>query len=176
MAILALGATQSLAKEVNKAQIPSEHTAKTCKSLPWGAKEWDLDEAVAGLKKDKNLLWVDTRPGSFFKKGSVRNAVLLPYNKSGKKGNICDKESLESKISAAGLSKDNCRIVFFCQGPKCHRSYNAAYKAVKEWGFAPDKVVWFRDGYPALLKQVKADPKLKRKAKKYISDEGLSQM
>jgi hypothetical protein len=82
---------------------------------------------------------------------------------------VLTEDSLKQAISAAGMS-DNDPIAFFCQGPKCHRSYNAAFVAITEWGFSPSRIVWFRDGYPVLLEQVKQDPKLARKAHRYLSD------
>ena len=174
--LVAFNPTISEASEVNKGAIPGEHLDKACKSLPWGAIVWDNSEAIATLKKDDNVLWVDTRPASFFENGTVRGAVLLPYNKTGKDGNELNQGSLEAALASAGLSKDNAKIVFFCQGPKCHRSYNASIIAVMEWGYDPNNVIWYRDGYPNLFKAVKADPKLKRKAKKYLSDGGLKQL
>ena len=48
--------------------------------------------------------------------------------------------------------------------------------AVSQWGFKAENVVWFRDGYPNLFKEVKEKPGLKRKAKTYISDEGIAQL
>ncbi len=85
-------------------------------------------------------------------------------------------ELLGKTIADAGFSKDSVKVVMFCQGPKCHRSYNAAFVAVTRWGYKPENMIWFRAGYPHLLKEVKGNPKLKRKAKKYISDAGIKQL
>jgi len=167
------------AQEVNKAQIPADHLAKSFKTLAWGSHVWDAPDAVARLKDkaaNKNTLWVDTRPASFFKKGTVKDAVLLIYNKKGKEENTLTKESLAGAISAAGIDPAQATIVFFCQGPKCHRSYNASFAAITEWGYPADKTIWFRGGYPNLLKTVKNDAKLKRKAKRYISASGMKSM
>lgn len=163
-------------QEVNKGQIPDEQLAPSFKTLAWDSPVWDVDEAVAQLKKGGDILWVDTRPESFFKKGTVRGAILLPYNKKGAEGNDMTGETLDKALADAGLSKDSTKVIMFCQGPKCHRSYNATYMAVTEWGYSPENMIWFRAGYPLLLKEVKKNPKLKRKAKKYISDEGLNQL
>ena len=173
---VAPGIVSLKAAEVEKGKIPAEHMAKTAKSLPWGGLVWDIDEAVTQLKSKEKALWVDTRPESFFKKGTVRDAVLMPYNKTGSKGNELKKEDLEAAIASAGWSKEAVKIIFFCQGPKCHRSYNASFVTVSEWGFPPENIIWFRDGYPNLFKAVKKDSKLKRKAKKYLSDAGMKQL
>ncbi len=165
------------AQEVEKGKIPAAQLEQGLQATPWGARIWDVDEAVAGFKdKDMKILWVDTRPSSFFKQGTVRDAVLLVYDQTGAtypEGEpVCTRESLEAAMQAAGAD----HVVFFCQGPKCHRSYNAAFKAITEWGYAPDKVIWFRAGYPNLFKAVGEDAKLKRRAKKYLCDASLAKM
>jgi hypothetical protein len=175
VAVMGLAA-QSGAMEVNKGAIPAEHLVKTCKTLPWGVEVWDIEEAVSRMNDNAALLWVDTRPESFFKQGSLRGAVLLPYDQTGGTGNDLTKDKLEAALKAKGLSKDTARVAFFCQGPTCHRSYNAAYVAAVQWGFNPKNIVWFRDGYPVLLKEVKDNPQLKRKAKLYLSDEAVAEM
>jgi hypothetical protein len=166
----------AIAEEVDKGKIPADQLDKSFKQLAWGAPIWDVDEAVTALKGGEAVLWVDTRPESFFKKGTVRDAVLLIYNKKGMEENTLTSESLEKALTDKGISKDSAKIVFFCQGPKCHRSYNAAFVAVTDWGYKPENIVWFRAGYPLLFKAVQGDAKLKRKAKKFISDDGLKQL
>lgn len=167
---------QVMAAEVGKGKIPAAQLDKSFKTLAWGVPVWDVPEAVAALKKGKDTLWVDTRPESFFKKGTVADAVLLIYNKKGMAENTLTPESLDKALADKGISKDNATIVFFCQGPKCHRSYNASFIAVTEWGYDPAKIVWFRDGYPFLFKEVQGNAKLKRKAKRYISEAGIKQL
>lgn len=71
------------------------------------------------------------------------------------------------------LNKAGSKLIMFCQGPKCHRSYCAIFMAVTESGYTPENVVWLRAGYSLLLTAVKGNPKLKWKAKKYVSDEEL---
>ena len=174
---LTLVAGLSFAGEVEKGKIPADHLDKSLKVLPSGILIWDVEEAVAFLKdKEAKVLWVDTRPSSFFKQGTVRDAVLLVFDKSGASypdgEPVCTKESLAAAVEATGADM----VAFFCQGPKCHRSYNAAYKAVTEWGYEPAKVSWFRDGYPNLFKAVNESPKLKRKAKRYLCDNGVGNL
>ena len=164
------------AQEVDKGKIPPDELATSFKKLAWGAPIWDVSEAVTNLNTGGNILWVDTRPESFFKQGTVNGAVLLTYDKKGKEENTLTKESLEKAIAAANFSKDSVIVAFFCQGPECHRSYNATFIAISEWGYSPDKIVWFRAGYPLLLTDVKNDPKLKRKAKVYLSEAGVKQL
>ena len=168
--------SQVMAAEVGKGKIPADQLDKSFKTLAWGGPIWDVPDAVAALKKGENTLWVDTRPESFFKKGTVAGAVLLIYNKKGMDENTLSPESLDKALADKGIAKENATIVFFCQGPKCHRSYNASFAAITEWGYPADKIVWFRDGYPFLFKEVQGNAKLKRKAKRYISEAGVKQL
>ncbi len=177
MVCMALFTGAVVAQEVPKGKIPTAHLETSLKELPWQIAAWDVEEAVKAFKaKGSKILWVDTRPSSFFKQGTIRDAVLLVYNQAGSDypdgEPVCTKESLRAAMAAAEANL----VVFFCQGPKCHRSYNAAYVAVKDWGFDPAKVVWFRGGYPNLFKAVGESPKLKRKAKRYLSDEGVGKL
>ena len=176
VSFMALTAQSGLAQEVGKAKIPADQLEASYKQLPWGSPVWDVPEAIAQLKSDEKVLWIDTRPESFFKKGTVRGAVLLPYNKQDAGGNDLTPDTLTKALEEAGVDKDSGKIITFCQGPKCHRSYNATFMAVTEWGYKPENVIWFRGGYPLLLKEIKENPKLKRKAKKYISDAGVKQL
>jgi hypothetical protein len=165
-----------LSGEVDKGKIPTEQLDKSYTTLDWGVPIWDVDQAIPQLKKGENILWVDTRPDSFYKKGTVRDAVLLIYNKKGMDENTLTPESLEKALADKDIAKEKATIVFFCQGPKCHRSYNASFAAVTEWGYKPEQIIWFRAGYPFLFKEVQVNAKLKRKAKRYISDAGVKQL
>ncbi len=165
-----------IAHEVDKGKIPSDQLALDYKMLPWGAPIWDVPEAVSHLAPGNTILWVDTRPASFFTQGTVKGAVLLVYDKKGSAANTLSAESLTKALADAGLSKEKATIAFFCQGPECHRSYNATFVAISEWGYKPEHVIWFRAGYPHLLQDVKNDAKLKRKANQYLSEAGVSQL
>jgi len=173
---IGLGGGNALAQEVDKGKIPDAQLAASFTTLPWGAPIWDEQEAMAAMDGNEKILWVDTRPESFFKKGSVKDAVLLPYNKSGMPDDILTADSLAKALQQAGLDAGTAKVVFFCQGPHCHRSYNATYVAVTEWGYKPEQIVWFRAGYPLLLKKIKDDARLKRKAKQYLSSDGLKSL
>lgn len=164
------------AQEVDKGKIPADQLELSFKTLPWGAPIWDVPEAVSHLVSGGKVLWVDTRPESFYAQGTVKGAVLLVYDKKGSAGNTLTADSLAKALTDAGLTKENATIAFFCQGPECHRSYNATFVAISEWGYTPSQVVWFRAGYPHLLQDVKNDAKLKRKANQYLSETGVSQL
>jgi len=181
IAILSLSLmTQLPAVEVDKEKIPAEHLVPTLKMLPWNTPIWDVDEAIAAIQNNKPVLWVDTRTASFLTHGSLLGAVNLVYDKTGASipatEKILTKESLEAAIKAAGLDPATAVIAFFCQGPKCHRSYNASFVAVNQWGFKPEQVIWFRDGYPVMETKITEDPMLKRKAKKFLNSDGVQNL
>jgi rhodanese-related sulfurtransferase len=165
-----------IAGEVDKGGISADHLAGGYKLLDWGSPVWDVPEALACLNAKEKVLWVDTRPESICSKGTVLDAVVIQYNKSGAEGNDLTKDKLIAAIQKAGLAVDSTKIIFYCQGPECHRSYNASFVAVTQWGFKPENMIWFRDGYPVLFKEIKADPKLKRKASQYLSASGVAEL
>lgn len=159
-----------MAQEVGKGYIPNNHIVKSYKKLPWGASIWDAADAISFIQSKKQAIWVDTRPASFLKKGTVKNAVNLLYDKQGNSKNQLTQKTLDNQLIIAGLSKKDAKIIFFCQGPKCHRSYNATYVAVKKWGYNPENIVWFREGFPQLKKIISTDRKLVRKTKQFIQE------
>jgi hypothetical protein len=163
--------------EVAKGKIPAEFLDPSLKKLPSGIAIWDVEEAMSALKKKNSpYLWVDTRPKSFYEMGTIKNAAHLVYDQSGKTvpedkhGPALTKERLMAAMSqGASLSK----VVFYCQGPKCHRSYNAALKTVKEFGFQVDQVIWFRGGYPNLETHIMDNPKLNKRISRYLQGENI---
>lgn len=162
-------------EEVDKGRIPEQFLDPTLKVLPSGIAIWDLEEAVPALKeKEAKYLWVDTRPGSFLEIGTIKNAVNLVCDLQGvaipdaDAPNAITKEKLVAAMKAIDPDINAVTVIFFCQGPKCHRSYNAALRSVKEYGLSIDKVVWFREGYPNLEKQILSDPKLKRRITNFL--------
>ena len=178
--ILIFFAQSSFAKcleceEVAKGKIPAKFLVKSVKTLPSGIAIWDNEEAMPALKdKTGKYLWVDTRPGSFLKIGTIKNAVHIVCDLKGKaipdsdKANALSKERLIAEIKKIDADINNVIVIFFCQGPKCHRSYNAALRSVSEYGMDSNKIVWYRDGYPNLEKYILSNPKLKRKISKYL--------
>jgi hypothetical protein len=161
--------------EVAKGKIPGKFLDASLKSHPAGFKIWDINESMQALK-DRNgkYLWVDTRPGSFLKIGTVKNAVHLVCDQKGtavpedKHGPEITKDRLMTAIAKIDSDAAAVKVIFFCQGPKCHRSYNAALRAIDEYGLNPDNIVWFRAGYPNLEKHITSNPKLKRRVQRYL--------
>ena len=169
-------------EEVAKGKIPSKFLDMSVKALPSGIAVWDNPEAIAALKdKERKTLWVDTRPSSFLKIGTIKNAVNLVCDLKGvpipeaDKAKEFTKEKLFSEIGKMDPDPGAVTVVFFCQGPKCHRSYNAALRSVSEFNLAPENIVWYRAGYPNLEKEVLATPKLKRRISKYLQGDVVNQ-
>nr|WP_321395725.1 hypothetical protein [uncultured Desulfobacter sp.] len=162
-------------EEVAKGKIPAQFLDPSLKMLPSGIAIWDVEEAIPALKdKNAKYLWVDTRPGSFLDIGTTKDAVNLVCDLQGEPipeadaPNAITKDKLIAAMQKIDPDINSVTAVFFCQGPKCHRSYNAALRCVKDYGLAVDQVVWFRGGYPDLEKQILSDPKLKRRITKYL--------
>lgn len=161
--------------EVAKGNIPAPFLDPCLKMLPSGIAIWDIEEAIPALKaKQAKYLWVDTRPGSFLEIGTTKNAVNLVCDLQGiaipeaDAPNAITKDTLFAAMKTIDPDINLVTVVFFCQGPKCHRSYNAALRCVKDYGLGVDQVVWFRGGYPNLEKHILANPKLKRRITKYL--------
>ena len=163
-------------KEVAKGAIPEKFLDESVKELPSGIKIWDTKEAFAGLENaEAKTLWVDTRPSSFFKQGTIIKAILLVCDLKGKdipaedKDKAMSKEKLLAEMKKIDADINNVKVVFFCQGPECHRSYNAALRSVSDYGLDVSKIVWHRGGYPNFETHIKNDPKLNRRVTKYLS-------
>lgn len=161
--------------EVAKGKIPPQFLDKSIKSLPSDIAIWDSPEAIEALNDpDAKILWVDTRPESFYTIGRVKGSVLLLCDLKGAPITGEDKkiELTEEKLRAAMAEIDpdisKVKVAYFCQGPACHRSYNAAIRSVSDYGFPASQIIWFRDGYPGLLEYVNNDPKLKKRITRYL--------
>ncbi len=155
-------------EEVDKDKIPEKYLkAPAGSKLPNGVTIWDVPQAMPEIKKRANHLWVDTRPYSLYRDGSIKDAVCLVYHKN---------EGILKKNAGPRLTRQSLynamrgkeKIVFFCQGPRCHRSYNAAIRAVEVWNISADRVVWFRGGFPLLYKHIMLNPPLRKRRVRYM--------
>jgi len=168
--------------EVAKGKIPQQFLDKTVKELPAGIRIWDSPEAVTAVNdKTAQMLLVDTRPKSFYNNGTLKNAINLFYDQKGAQTPDSEKdieltsESLKNAILKINTDISKVTVVFFCQGPECHRSYNAALRSIEEYGLQKTQVVWFRDGYPGLLDHINKDPKLSKKIGKYLQGKDVTE-
>lgn len=167
--------------EVDKGKIPEKFLNKQLKDLPSGIAIWDVTESIKALtEKTPNILWVETRPSIFSKMGTIKNSALLVCDLIGKpipaadKPNEMTKEKLLAEMKKINSDISKVTVVFFCQGPKCHRSYNAAIRAVKEYGLSASKMVWLRAGYPDIEKKILNTPKLNAKRTLYLQGSNIN--
>ncbi len=167
--------------EVDKGKIPEKFLNEKLKDLPSGIAIWDVQESIKALtEKAPNILWVETRPSIFFNMGTIKNSALLVCDLKGKplpdsdKENGMTKEKLEAEMKKINSDISKVKAVFFCQGPKCHRSYNAAIRAVKEYGLSANQIIWLRAGYPNIEKKILSTPKLNAKKALYLQGSNIN--
>lgn len=161
--------------EVGKGKIPAKFLDKSLKELPSGITIWDVAEAMHELQNSESkVLWVDTRPNTFYSQGTIKKSVLLIYDLKGNKipdsdkDNYLSKEKLEVEMKKVDPDIKKVKVAFFCQGPKCHRSYNAAIHVIEEYDMNVANIIWFRDGYPNLESHISESPKLNKRKLKYL--------
>ncbi|MBF0247648.1 MAG: rhodanese-like domain-containing protein [Alphaproteobacteria bacterium] len=99
-----------------------------------GAELVDAARVVELAQSRSDLVIVDARRGEEFAKGHIEGAV-----------NLLDADMTEARLRAVQPDAAG-PIVFYCNGPRCLRSSNAAAKAVS-WGYT--QVYWFRGGWSA---------------------------
>lgn len=165
-----LSATVLLAAlpEVDKGKVPGNYLkAASGSRLANGVQIWDEAQTIAALKSGQPILWIDTRPASLYREGSLKPALQLAYHKDlGVLMKNAGPRLTQGKLRS--LMRGKSKVVFFCQGPKCHRSYNAALRSVQNWGYPASKVVWLRAGFPRVYKYIMARPALKKRKARFI--------
>ncbi len=155
--------------EVDPNKIPDRYIKKSVKKISsLGIVIWDAKEALAALDKGESVLWVDTRPQFLYDRGTVRDAVLFVYHKYNDLIFPSQRPFLLTRAKIYAAMRGKKRIAYFCQGTRCHRSYNAALRSVQQWGIPASRIIWFREGYPGLLKIIKKNPALKRRMEIYF--------
>lgn len=105
--------------------------AETTPEFMEGTVRVSAEEVVDLVGKTPNLVIVDSRKASDFQKGFIEGAIGLPNTDT-------NKDSL-AKI----IKTKTTPVLFYCNGPKCGRSGEAAKVALAE-GYK--KVYWFRGG------------------------------
>lgn len=107
--------------------------------------------SVAEAKKmyDQKVVFVDTRTKMKFAEGHIKGAIFSDYNHA--KGNKkADGDVSLDKYDIADLPKDKAaKIVFYCQGAGCWKSFSYA-RAAEKAGYK--NAYWFRDGLPGWQK------------------------
>lgn len=98
--------------------------------------------------KTSSIVFVDTRPKSFFDQCRIKGSSVYEYKTAAATGDL-KKELVEKWV------KEGKTVVFYCNDLKCYRSTNAALQAVCNWGIPADKIGWFGKGVPGLAKEYK---------------------
>lgn len=93
-----------------------------------------VDAAKAKEIFDEEVLFVDVRKDSDWDAGRIPGAVHLDV-----------KSAFTDEALAEEIEKGD-KVVFYCNGVKCHRSSKAAKMAV-EWGYT--NIYYFRLGFPS---------------------------
>ena len=97
-----------------------------------GATIITAEEAVELITTADEIAVIDSRRDEEFEKGHIESAVTL----------------LDSKMNelnlASHVNSKETPVIFYCNGIRCLRSYNASVKALS-WGYK--KVYWFRGGW-----------------------------
>ncbi len=95
--------------------------------------------AFVDVRKDRDLREKGTIPGSYhaeykFEGSEYKGATRL------------------TQRTMRRLLEDYDGVVFFCNGPKCPRSFNACVVAVQAWGVPGSRIRWYHNGVPAWRK------------------------
>ena len=96
-----------------------------------GATTVNAEQLLDLVDSNDNLVIIDSRKQADYDKGHIPDVVHL-----------INTETNADSLAQAIASKDT-PVCFYCNGPTCHRSGDAAQKAVAE-GYS--KVYWFRGG------------------------------
>ena len=101
-----------------------------------GSTRVDAEEIFELAEELDDLVIIDSRKPSDHAKGHIETSINLTDTKT-------NAESL-----AKLLSSKSTNVVFYCNGPKCSRSYAASKNAI-ELGYS--NVYWFRGGWAEWL-------------------------
>jgi rhodanese-related sulfurtransferase len=133
-----------LAVGVNAAE---EMTPDIAHAKKMGMKPVSLEEAKKMY--DQKIIFVDTRTKMKFAEGHIKGAIFSDYV-HGKDNKKVDGDLALDKYDLTDLPKDkSTKIVFYCQGAGCWKSFSYA-RAAEKAGYKNS--YWFRDGLPAWQK------------------------
>ena len=86
----------------------------------------------------------DSRPPRWYSRGRIPGAVLLFYHEKSQRN--AHFNASKDKLDMSKLPKDKSKkIVFYCNGTTCWKSYKSVVRAVKA-GYT--NVLWYRRGLP----------------------------
>ena len=111
---------------------PSAAFAKTTPATLAGAQVVSATQLKTLMGANRNLLVIDARIHSEYVDGHIPGAVNYPQPQL---------ESFKHKFPKSKAAP----LAFYCNGPKCWKSYDAAKMAVS-WGYS--HIFWMRGGVP----------------------------
>ncbi len=97
-----------------------------------GAVTVTAEELIKLVFSNPDIVLIDSRKKSEFLKGHIEGAV-----------NILNTQMHQKDLEAIAADK-NIAILFYCNGERCLRSYDAVSKAL-DWGYS--NIFWFRGGW-----------------------------
>lgn len=124
-------------------------TPNPTESTVFGAKYISTSDAKALY--DNGATFIDTRKPLQYSKQHIKNAVRAYYNeKGGNKNKTAKWDASSDKLQLKNIPTDkSTKIVSYCNGKKCWKSYKTAVTLTK-MGYTD--VYWLRDGIPAWAK------------------------
>jgi PQQ-dependent catabolism-associated CXXCW motif protein len=97
-------------------------------------------ELISMLQSGQRVVLVDVLPGPH---PTIPGALMLPDAGFGQSFDDQVQQQLKAALDQAMAGNPATPVIFFCQGPQCWLSHNAALRAIK-LGFA--NVGWYRGG------------------------------
>ncbi len=137
--------TSTLLSETEKPFTPDAQTA-----LKYGIVSIDAKKALA--LQQEGAVFVDTRKVPEYAKEHIADAISAYYSEMGGNANKnVDFDASEDHLEMARIPKNKqTKLIFYCNGAKCWKSYKAAALIQKE-GY--QQIYWLRDGLPAWKKE-----------------------
>lgn len=122
-------------------------TPNKADALSQGVKQVSIVEAKQLF--DQGAIFLDARKAIDMARGKIKGSLKASYkDKGGNKNKIMNWDKSKDSYMKDNLPLDkNTKIITYCNGPKCWKSYKLAVVLVNEHGYK--NVNWLRDGFPA---------------------------
>jgi len=118
-------------------------------ALAYGAKYISVSDAKALY--DNGAIFLDTRKPLQYSKQHIKGAKRAYYNeKGGNKNKLAKWDNSKDKFKTKDIPSDkNTKLITYCNGKNCWKSYKAAV-ALTKMGYT--NVNWLREGIPGWIK------------------------
>ena len=97
-----------------------------------GATIVTAEEVIELITTEDGVVVIDSRRDEEYEKGHIETAITLLDSK------------MNELILSSHMTSKETPVIFYCNGIRCMRSYNASVKALS-WGY--ENVYWFRGGW-----------------------------